>query len=59
MKFAALMLLLAGWIIVLAAVVLLPAAAARAGFVIAGMAVEILGLAILFRSHFVLPREGR
>jgi len=58
MKFAALMLLLAGWIIVLAALVLLDAPAPRAGFVVAGMAVEILGLVLLFRSHFVFPREA-
>ena len=58
MKFAALMLLLAGWIIVLAAIVLLETSASRAGFAVAGMAVEILGLVLLFRSHFVFPREA-
>jgi len=59
MKFAALMLLLAGWIIILAAVVLLDASGFRAGFAMAGMAVEILGLVLLFRSHFVFTREAR
>jgi hypothetical protein len=59
MKFAAVMLLLAGWIILLAAVVLLAAPGPRTGFVLAGMAVEILGLAILFRSHFVFRRENK
>jgi hypothetical protein len=58
MKFAAVMLLLAGWIILLAAVVLLVSPAPRAAFVLAGMAVEVLGLAILFRSHSVLRREA-
>jgi hypothetical protein len=58
MKFAAVMLLLAGWIILLTAVALLVAPAPRATFVLAGMVVEILGLAILFRSHSVLRREA-
>ena len=58
MKFAAVMLLLGGWIILLAAVVLLPSPAPRAAFALAGIAVEILGLAILFRAHSVLHREA-
>jgi membrane-bound ClpP family serine protease len=58
MKFAGVMLLLAGWIILLAAVALLASPAPRAAFVLAGMAVEVLGLAILFRSNFIFRREG-
>ena len=58
MKFAALMLLLAGWIIVLAAVVLLDSPAPRAGFVLAGMAVEILGLAHPLPFAFCLSPGG-
>ncbi len=50
-----LLLLPAGWIIVLAAVALLPSAPPRAAFVLAGIGVEMLGLAILIRSHRI-PR---
>jgi hypothetical protein len=58
MKVAGLLLLLAGWAIVLAAVALLPSAGARAGFVLAGIAVELFGLALAIRAHLVLPAEG-
>jgi hypothetical protein len=58
MKLAGLLLLVAGWAIVVAAVALLPSAGARVGFVLAGMAVESLGLALTVRSHLVLQTEG-
>ena len=58
MKLAGLLLLLAGWAIVVAAVALLPSAGARAGFVLAGVATELFGLALAIRSHLVLPAEG-
>jgi hypothetical protein len=58
MKVAGLLLLVAGWAIVLAAVALLPSAGARAGFVLAGIAVELFGLALAIRAHLVLPAEG-
>ncbi len=45
------MLLPAGAAIVLSAVALLPGAGARAAFVLAGIGVEILGLALLARFH--------
>lgn len=51
MKIAGFLLLLAGWLLVLTAVVLLPSPAARGGFVLAGLAVEILGLALAVRAH--------
>jgi len=54
---AGLLLLPAGWVIVLAAVALL-AAAPRACFILAGLAIEILGLALVFRS-FIAPRGER
>ncbi len=57
MKIAGLLLLLAGWIIVLAAVALLAATLPRAGFVVAGVAVEALGVALIFRSHMLLEEE--
>jgi hypothetical protein len=58
MKLAGLLLLVAGWAIVVASVTLLPSAGARTGFVLAGVAVEVLGLALAVRSHLVLQAEG-
>ena len=59
MRVVGLLLLLSGWVLVLAAVVLLPAVPVRAAFVLAGIGVEGLGLALVFRSHLVLrgPRD--
>lgn len=51
MKLAGFLLLLAGWIIVAAAVILLLPANAKAIFVLAGVAVEILGLTLVIRSN--------
>ena len=60
MKIAGFLLLVAGWIIVASAVTLLASAAARAPFVIAGVAVELLGLGLALRCHQVeLPGQGR
>ncbi len=56
MKLAGFLLLLSGWIIVVAAVLLLLAPNARAVFVLAGVGVEILGLALVVRSN---PLAGR
>ncbi|HZE28120.1 MAG TPA: hypothetical protein VE083_12060 [Terriglobales bacterium] len=58
MKLTGFLLLLAGWMIVLSALVLLQSASARTDFVLAGLAVEILGLVLVVRSHLVLG-EGR
>lgn len=58
MKLAGLFLLVAGWAIVVGAVALLPSAGGRVGFVLAGMAVELLGLALTVRAHLVLQMEG-
>jgi uncharacterized membrane protein len=57
MKLAGFLLLFTGWLLVLAAVVLLAASAARSGFVLAGIGVEILGLILAFRAHSFLARE--
>lgn len=57
MKLAGFLLLIAGWGITLLAIALLSAAAARFGFVLAGIAVELLGLALVVRSHLVLETE--
>ena len=51
MKLAGFLFLLAGWAIVVAAVVLLPPANPRAIFVVAGVGVQIIGLALLIRSN--------
>jgi hypothetical protein len=58
MRLAGLLLLVAGWAIVLAAFLMLGSTAARAAFVGAGVAIEILGLGLLARSH-VSVREAR
>jgi hypothetical protein len=58
MRLAGLLLLVAGWAIVLAAFLMLGATAARAAFVAAGVAIEILGLGLVARSH-ISPREAR
>ncbi len=57
MKLIGFLLLLAGWIIVLTAVAILRAAGPRTGFVLAGFAVEILGLILVFRSHLLRRKE--
>lgn len=58
MKAAGFTMLLAGWFLVLAAIVLLGSAPLRAAFVLAGIAVETLGLILAFRSHLI-PREDK
>ena len=57
MKLAGFFWLVTGWIIVVAAVALLHAAA-QAGFLLAGVAVEVLGLTQVVRSHLI-PRGDK
>ncbi len=59
MKLAGFLLLPSGWAIILSALVLLAPAqnVARTGFVLAGVCVEALGLALVVRTH--VPRRGR
>ena len=59
MKFVGFLLLLAGWLLVLAAIVLLASPPSRAVFVLAGVAVEGLGLTFVIRSHLVLREDKR
>jgi len=59
MKFAALLLLLSGWAITLAALPLLRGFTLQAAFSLAGIAVELLGLVLLVRSHLPSPEERR
>jgi hypothetical protein len=58
MKLTGFLLLLSGWGLVRAALILLRADPARAGFVLAGLAVEILGIVLVVRAH-VRSREER
>ena len=51
MKIFGFLLLLAGWGLVLTALRLLAASAPRAAFVLAGLGVEIVGLALVMRAH--------
>jgi len=57
MKLAGFLLLVAGWAIVVAALLLLPSGASRLAFVLAGVAVQVLGLVLAVRSHRVLEVE--
>jgi hypothetical protein len=61
MKLAGLLVMPAGFFIAIAALVLFPASnvAARAGFVLCGLAVEGLGLAVAIRGHMETRRESR
>jgi len=57
-KAAGLFLLFAGLAIVLSAFVLLSSTSPRAAFVLAGIAIQILGLFLTFRAHYT-PAEER
>ncbi len=57
MKFVGFLLLLTGWLLVLAAIVLLASPPPRAEFVLAGVAVEALGLTFVIRSHLILRED--
>ena len=53
MKLAGCLLLVAGWGIVVSSLPLLPSLQMRAAFVLAGMAVELMGLSLVARSYLV------
>ena len=57
MRLTGFLLLLAGWGIVLSALVLLAQQGPRAGFVLAGIGVEALGLVLVVRSHLVQRKD--
>ena len=59
MRLLGLLLLVAGWMLILAALALLPSGASQASFVLVAMAVEVLGLAFVFRSHLVVARDRK
>jgi len=59
MKLTGFLLLVAGWIIVLAAIALLPHRPAEIAFVLAALAVQALGLTLVFRAHLIPGRERK
>ena len=56
MKYAGLLVMPAGFFLTLAALVLFPDPAKRAAFVLCGLAVECMGLAVAVRGH--IPARG-
>jgi hypothetical protein len=58
MKLIGFVFMLTGWFLVLTALEMLSAATPRALFVIAGFAIEVLGLVLVFRAHLA-PTEDR
>ncbi len=57
MKLAGLLLLVAGWGVVISALALLRSPNGRAGFVLAGVVVEFVGLALMTYAHSTLNTE--
>lgn len=57
MKLLGFFLLLAGWAIVLAALAVIGSGAPLAAFILSGTGVEILGLALVMRSHMIRRHE--
>jgi hypothetical protein len=58
MKYAGLLVMPAGFFLVLTALVLFPDPARRAAFVVCGLVVEAMGLAVAVRGH-MLARGAR
>jgi len=59
MKYAGLLVMPAGFFLTVAALVLFPGSAQRAAFVVCGLAVEALGLAVAVRGHMLARGESR
>ena len=57
MRLGGFLLLLSGWAIVVAALKLLHGSALSA-FIVAGLAVEVLGLALVAKSHVLLSEDN-
>ncbi len=51
MKIAGFLLSIAGWLLAILPVVLLRTEASRAVFILAALAVQVLGLVLVFRAH--------
>jgi hypothetical protein len=58
MKLVGFFLLVAGWAIVLAALAVIGSGTPLTAFILSGLAVEILGFALVIRSN-LHPREGK
>lgn len=58
MKAVGFLLLLAGWLLVLAALDMLRASGYLAAFVVAGFAIEVLGLVLVFRANLAHGEAG-
>jgi len=59
MKYAGLLVMPAGFFLSIAAVLLFPAPASRAAFVVCGLAVEAMGLAVTVRGHMEAREDRR
>jgi hypothetical protein len=59
MRCAGLLVMPAGFFLSIAALLLFPAPAPRAAFVLCGLGVEILGLAVTVRGHLEARGESR
>jgi hypothetical protein len=57
MKYAGLLVMPTGFFLAVAALVLFPDTGLRATFVVCGLAVEFLGLAVAVRGHMQRPQE--
>jgi hypothetical protein len=57
MKVAGFLLMCAGFAIVLCTFLLLSTSAPRGAFVLAGIAVQVMGLVLVFRAHITLDEE--
>jgi hypothetical protein len=56
MKYAGLLVMPAGFFLSVAAIVLFPDPTSRTAFVLCGLAVEVMGLAVAVRGH--MPNRG-
>ncbi|MGA8087605.1 MAG: hypothetical protein WCA10_09880 [Terracidiphilus sp.] len=59
MKYAGLLVMPAGFFLTIGALLLFPASAQRAAFVLCGLAVEVMGVAVSVRGHMELRSENR
>lgn len=59
MKYAGLLVMPTGFILTIAALLLFPSPAPRAAFVLCGLAVEAMGLAVAVRGHMEARGERR
>ena len=59
MKYAGLLAMPAGFFLTIAAIVLFPVTTQRTAFVLCGLAVEVMGLAVAVRGHMQLRSENR